>query len=157
MTIIQFEQLHNVILMSKSQSKFMKFLSLFLGASFITNFWTTIRLPFQKCVIYYSSKNDISKYDEIPQWASGILEHELFHVEQQRSAWGLFKSFLLYFFFPLPVFFSGRWFIEMDPYLNDIKIGRLTIDQAVNILWGSYFVPWFPCLMRSWFEKKLKE
>jgi hypothetical protein len=135
----------------------MKFLGLFMGVSFITYFWTTIRLPFQKCVIYYPSQNDISKYDQIPQWAIGILDHELIHVEQQRSSWGLFKSFLFYFFFPLPVFFSGRWFIEMEPYLQDIKSGRLTIDQAVNILWGSYVVPWPPCLMRSWFEKKLKE
>lgn len=148
----QFEQQHNVKLIDKGDSKLMKFVGFllcFIVPTFMTRFFTTYRLPFQKqgtiaCPVGYD-----------PMDYPGVLEHELVHVEQQRSAWGLFKSFWLYFLLPLPIIFSGRWFIERDAYLLDIKAGRITVEYAVNTLWKSYAFAWPPGLMRKWFNERL--
>jgi len=154
MNLEQFEQKHDVKLISKKDSLFMKIVGkilFFITPNFMEDFFTTARLPFQKGAIYYPTKvADPMRYGH-------VLEHELQHVGQQKTSLGLFKSALA-MIFPLPILFSGRWFyIERDPYLNDIKKGRITVEKAVSRLWHSYFFPFPRYFMRRWFEKKLKE
>lgn len=158
MKIKEFEALHNVKLMLKTKSFFMRLVSVVLGQSFMDNFWTTFRLPFQKQVtITYPKSNDISKYSEIPSGFMPILEHELIHAKDMASSWGLFKMFWLVWLLPLPIIFSGRWIIERYSYLNGmIKYGD-DVEQAVDTLWDNYLWPWPKPLMRKWFYKKLKE
>lgn len=114
------------------------------------NFWTTYRLPFKKPVITYP--NDINN----PMLYPHILEHEIIHVEDMRSPWGLFKSFCLVWLLPLPIFFSGRWFIERKAYLHNIKNHNYEIEWVVDTLWNSYGWCWPKFLMRRWFNKKLR-
>lgn len=112
-------------------------------------FWTTYRLPFGDPIIAHPPGIDpmLPRYD----W---IREHELMHVEQQRGPWGLVSSALLYFLIPLPVLFSGRWFIEREPYLHDIQRGHQTPGRAAAVLWSSYFWPWPRAWMQRWFETR---
>jgi len=63
----------------------------------------------------------------------------------------------LNFLVPLPVLLSGRWYVEREAYLDEIRRGRKTIDRAVEQLWGfGYLYPWLPFLMRRWFTKQLE-
>ena len=152
MTIKEFETKYKVKLVNKKDSKFMRFLGFVLKPftpDFMTRFFTTIRLPFGEPSIYYPDGLEPMRYEHT------VLEHELMHVNQQRTGWGLFKSYIYGTVFPLPLFFSGRWWIERDPYLADIKKKLLTVDQAVDILWASYGFVWPKGLMKKWFEKNL--
>lgn len=158
MKISEFEQKYNVILTLKKKSWPMRFVGFFLGSNFMEHFWTTFRLPFQKrATIAFPDSNNLSKYEEIPEWAMGVLDHELIHVEQFRPWYGPISVVLLVTIFPLPVFFSGRWYIEFPAYLEDIRKGSLTINQAAEILHSSYFYPWPKLLMKRKFYKYLKE
>lgn len=114
------------------------------------DYWTTYRVPGRIGVITYPS------HIKDPRKHPKILEHERVHVEQQRTAWGLFKSFWLVWLLPLPVLFSGRWFIERPAYLLDIRNGRHSLESAVSVLWGGYFYPWPRKLMRQWFIEQLR-
>jgi hypothetical protein len=147
-----FEKNNNVRILQKDKSWAMKFVNFFFmlcgNHNFMTDFWTTYRLPFQKATITYPDKLDMLR--DLP-----ILEHEMFHVRQMRPWYGLVKSGLLVALLPLPFIFSGRWFIERDPYLNDIAKSRYTIDEAVDILWYYYGWAWPKSLMKKWFTKKL--
>lgn len=157
MNVTEFAQLHDVNVIIKTESRAMRVASWFLGRSFMSRFWTTYRLPWEsRPTITYPESNDISKYDDIPDWALGILAHEMVHVEDMRTNWGLLKMALLVTIFPLPTLFSGRWIIEFPAYLLDIRTGRLTVDQAVDILWNGYFYPWPKSLMRRKFNQALK-
>jgi len=152
MTKQEFEEKLNVRLIDKKDLTLMRVLGTLLKPftpNFMDSFFTTYRLPFQKkgIIAYPVGCN--------PMLYSGVLEHELMHVEQQKTAWGLFKSALLVSIFPLPVVFSGRWFIERGPYLNDIKKKRRTVERAVNVLWGSYGWCWPKPLMRRYFKKHM--
>jgi hypothetical protein len=122
------------------------------GDRFMKWFWTTYRLPFCKGVIGYSTKckNPMALY---LKWLRG---HELVHAVDQRTAWGLFKSAVFLVLIPLPVLFSGRWFIERWAYLGDIKAGVHTVKEAVDQLWYDYFFPWPRSLMQRWFEARLE-
>ena len=158
MKIAEFEQKHNVTLMLKKKSWHMRFVGFFLGKNFMEHFWSTFRLPFQKkAIIVYPDSNDLSGYEEIPEWAMGILNHELIHVKDMSTGWGLFKMFWLLWLLPLPTIFSGRWYIERYAYLNDIKVGRKTVESAADTLWSGYWWCWPKSLMRKWFNKKIKE
>lgn len=151
MTRKVFEETFEVNLVDKKDSLLMRITGILLKPftpDFMTRFFTTYRLPFQRGTIAYPIGFDPMRYP-------GVLEHELMHIEQQKTPWGLIKSAFLVSIFPLPVLFSGRWFIEREPYLNDIKKGRRTIDQAVDVLWGSYGWAWPKPLMRKWFEARL--
>lgn len=106
-------------------------------------------MPFRRPVIGYPVGID----PMLPQWAQ-IRAHELVHARQQRG-FGLLGCFLLYFFLPLPVFFSGRWFIEREAYLVDLRAGTRTIDQVVDTLWSQYFFPWPRSWMRDWFDRRV--
>lgn len=148
----QFEQKHNVKLVDKQDSILMKIVGCFLTfitPSFMSGFFTTYRLPFQKqSTIAYPVGYDPMNYP-------GVLEHELVHVEQQNTAWGLFKSFWLLWLIPLPIVFSGRWYLERDAYLLDIKAGRIDIDYAVSVLWNFYGLAWPQNMMRKWFNERV--
>jgi hypothetical protein len=151
MTIVEFEEKHGVHLKKKSECWWARIIGIFWPA-FLTRWWTTIRFPFCKGVIAYAGQ-----LDPMHCAYEGILEHELMHVEQQRGAWGLFKSIMLCFFFPMPILFSGRWYIERYPYLRDIQKGRHTIEGTVENLWRYYLLAWPKPLMRAWFESKLNQ
>ena len=142
----------DVILVRKDASWTMWALSWILGADFMTKWWTTYRWPFQKARIAFpttlTAAQAIMKVD--------TLNHELVHVEQFRPWWGPPVIFALEVLFPLPVLFSGRWFVERPAFLLDIKTKRRTIDQAVDKLWTGYFYPWPRSLMRRWFERELE-
>ncbi len=128
----------------------MRLLALFLGKSFITNFWTTYRLPFQKqvTVTYPPSVCD-------PHQHPGIVQHEMVHVRQFERFGAPVVMILLAGLLPLPVFFSGRWLIERRAYLDDIRVGRITLERAVDVLWSHYGFAWPKTMMRRWFRKQL--
>lgn len=128
-----------------SKSLFRKLLSFIIDK----NFWTTYRLPFQSYVtVTYPDAC------EVPG-ASKTLKHECFHVEQFSPWYGPYLVFLLTLLLPLPVLFSGRWFIERQAYLYDIRRGVQTVDSAIDILWNDYGYCWPKRLMRKWFIKQL--
>lgn len=143
-TIRQFEERYQVRLRPKEALWWARLIARFFPA-FNIQWWTTVRFPFGKPTIAYPRKVVNPMNHRV------ILEHEMIHVSQIRTAWGLFKTVCLYFFFPLPVLFSGRWFIERPAYLVDIKERRLTIDQAIDILWNGYLWVWPKTWMRRWF------
>lgn len=81
-----------------------------------------------------------------------LIKHESIHVEQQRRL-GFWLFLAIYLLWPMPVLFAwGRWRLEREAYLVDIATKRLTIDDAVNVLWARYAWPWPKPLMRRWFR-----
>lgn len=150
MTIEEFEKKYNVRLIPKNKSKLMKAVGIF-SKKFMTDYWTTYRVFGSKPTISYSvgETNPMGRMD--------MLEHELIHVEDMRSTWGLIKTAALYFAVPLPILFSGRWFVERKAYLHDIKAGHDSVDSAIESLWRGYIYPWPRRLMRKWFNKQLKK
>lgn len=149
-----FELKHGVKIVNKKYSFIMIVLGFLLkpfSPKFMTDFFTTYRLPFQKQgTIAYPDGLDPMDYMD-------VLEHELIHIKQQRTAWGLIKSALFVSIIPLPIIFSGRWFLEKYPYFLDIRKGLLTIDQVTDLLWGSYGWAWPKPLMRRYFKRRLEE
>lgn len=154
MTREEFELEHDVDFVCKDKLWSMRLVG-FFWKRFMTDFWTTMRFPFQRGFIAYPT--GLTEAQALSDSKKGIRAHELVHKKQQEGWWGLTKSFFLYFIVPLPIFFSGRWFIERPAYLLDIKSKRLTLEKAVAILWNSYLFPWFPSLMKSWFENELRK
>jgi len=159
MNIEQFEQKNNVNLIPKADSKLMRTVGWVLKPftpSFMTHFWTTYRIPFKKPTIAYPSIVQEAAHDKY----KSTLEHEMMHAEDMRSGWGLFKMFCLLLFFPMPVIFSGRWYIERYPYLHNMinhASRGYTVEREVENLWNNYIWAWPKPLMKKWFEKKLKE
>lgn len=80
------------------------------------------------------------------------IAHETVHVEQWARM-GLWFP-IVYFLGGLPVFLAyGRWRLEREAYLVQIKHHGMTIDEAVKALWSPlYWWCWPPKLMRAWFE-----
>lgn len=111
---------------------------------------TTYRLPFQKYARVCIPKAVIG-YSAV---VADIEAHELHHVQQFATKLGPWWVILAQLF-PLPVFFSGRWFVERGAYLDEIERGDLTLDTAIDILWTQYGWPWPRSWMRRWFIKKL--
>ncbi len=140
------------VLRPKSQDKLMRFCAWFLGQNFMTQFWTTYRLPFGRAIITHPDHVD----PQLPAH-QGTVQHELVHVAQFSPWWGPWWVISCVVFFPLPVLFSGRWWIERRPYLIDIVEGRRTINQAVDVLWKGYGYCWPRRFMRAWFSKNLKK
>jgi hypothetical protein len=151
----EFENKHNINLVSKADSKLMKVIGWFLKPftpTFMTEFFTTMRLPFQKrpTIYYPTTIND-------PISRQSTMEHELIHADDMRTGWGLFKMAMLVSIFPLPIIFSGRWYIERKAYLHNIVNHNYNIDAVVNSLWSNYLIPWPKPLMKKWFLKQLSE
>ena len=133
--------------------------------------FTVIRLPgFDRPVIWvpdsYMSRPDfIERYD-------GVLSHELVHCHQQSTWWGVVMTLLQVTVLPLPVFFSGRWFVERHAYLRDIRRKKktrynirgdgkimeysdrevMTPEIAAQKMWDQYGWPWPKRLMVKWFK-----
>ncbi len=150
MTIEEFEQLYRVRLVRKDRSRLMRAIAVVLwplGIDF-KRFWTTLRLPLGESTIYYPAH----VADPMADRCVTVVRHELVHVAQQRTAAGLARSYLLYLLFPLPVLFSGRWFIERRAFLVDIEDGARTPTQCADLLWRQYFYPWPRRLMVEWFR-----
>lgn len=145
--IISFQYSPPVEIIRKDSSLLMRAIGWVLPS--FSLFWTTYRLPFCIARICYP------KFVNDPREHKDTIAHEMVHVRQFQGALGPLKMLLLATVFPLPVLFSGRWLIEREAYLNDIRAGRHTIDAAVDVLWRAYGYPWPKSLMRSWFKKKL--
>lgn len=153
MTREEFEIEHDVDFVCKDKLWSMRLVG-FFWKRFMTVFWTTMRFPFQRGFVAYPvGLTEAQALADNKRW---IREHELIHKKQQEGWWGLTKSFFLYFIVPLPIFFSGRWFLERGPYLNDIKNKRRTPAEAAQVLWSSYAWPWPESWMREWFTKEGK-
>ena len=110
--------------------------------------WFTMKGPFQKqATIYYPPS--VPR----PEARWQIIAHELVHVRQFKR-WGWLSMAALQIF-PLPILFSGRWFIERDAYIVSILLKQQTIESAVNTLWWKYGWCWPRPLMRRWFEAEI--
>ena len=123
---------------------------------FIVNpdLYMTYRFPFQKAVriTYPKYITDINNPECV-----NIIKHEMIHAEIFYKWWGPPVMIFLDILFPLPVLFSGRWFIERRAYLHDIHNGYRTVDSSVDALCKYYFFPWPKSKMRSWLNNNLKD
>ena len=154
MRVEDFENANGVKIRPKAGHWLHSFIGLF-SSSWNDHFFTTLRLPgYGGPVIWYPS-NIVDK-GHIPDRYEEILKHELVHCKQQSTWGGLLWTLVCVSVFPLPVFYSGRWFVERPAYLRDIKAGVLTVDQAVDILWDLYGMPWPREKMRRWFNEGLE-
>ena len=134
-------------LIPASESKVRRCLRWFVKDSM----WCTYRLPFQKYV-------RITYPDRIVQPDKAIaLQHELYHVTWFSTWWGPWIIPILVTILPLPVFFSGRWFVERNAYLNDVLTGIFSVDDTVTFLWKMYCKPWPKVWMRKWFLKQISK
>jgi hypothetical protein len=143
----------------KRDSRLMRFLAalMFWNRRFMSSYWTTIGNT-----IYYPSGVSDLKDKRLAQ----TIGHEMMHVAQFERL-GMLTMFCLYVLFPLPILFSGRWFIEREPYLADlIAAGHkhgfpsarrdADIDAVVDTLWRGYLMPWPKRSMEFWFKKNLR-
>jgi hypothetical protein len=130
----------------------------FLGANYIDNVVMVYRWPGQSWV-----RVSVPQHWETEQQSVGqvlgpdLYAHEAVHIRQFSTRWGPWVVPLLATILPLPVFFSGRWFIERRAFLVDILNGVLTVPQAVAILHSRYGMPWPRSMMRRWFLRELKK
>lgn len=141
-------KLSHVRFVRKDHSFWMRLIGVF-SPRFLSDWWTTWRWPFGQPTIYYPTR--VANPARFPD----TLEHEGIHVRQQEPWWGPYWTLFLATVIPAPIIWSGRWFIERPAYLHDIRRGRLTIEQSIDILWRSYGWCWPRPLMRVWFEKEL--
>jgi hypothetical protein len=123
----------------RDKSILMKILNLFLPK----DTWMTLGNR-----IYYP----ISVEDPMDKKYYDVRHHEYIHFVQ-FSRYGYLGVLIIYFIFPLPILFSGRWFIERKAYLWDLCFTKITINEVVNTLWKFYLFPWPKFLMKRWFEK----
>lgn len=138
-----------VVVVPKASSALMRFIGAVLGIfgiDFMDSFWTTISSK----RIYAPNGVDLDRLDLYEV----IIRHELVHVAQARK-WPVWFQ-VSYLLFPLPFGLAWcRWYWERAAFMVDIKAGRLTVEQAVNML-SRYGWPWPKGLMRRFFEKQLE-
>jgi hypothetical protein len=95
----------DILFIRKDKSIFMKICNIItwpiLKGRFNKYFWTT-----SGNIIYYPA-TIINPFE--PEYGTTIL-HEFVHVKQYKK-YGFILFNLLYFIFPLPILFSGRWYI----------------------------------------------
>jgi len=131
----------------------------FFSKRFMTDFWTTYRLPFQKyTTIAYPDKDRSGKrtmlyVDAIRR--HGILNHEIIHTILLERWYGPVLAGALAIGLPLPVLFSGRWYLERWAYLADIQRGMRTVNEAVDVLWNGYMWVWPRSWMAEWFNNNM--
>jgi len=173
MTKQEFEKQYNVHLIPKAESRLMRAFGVFmlvvwavtfmwlwrrdrknLRDAFIDDYWTTYRLPFGVTKITYPKMVP----DPMDDQQRDIREHELLHhIHQLEPWWGPLTAGLLVIVVPLPIIFSGRWYLERRPYLHNIVYHRYDIQSVVDSLWSGYMIPWPKGMMLSWFKKKEQE
>lgn len=160
MTVAEYERLHDVELRPAASDPVRKLIARFNDP---TRFWVTYRLPWmRRARITFpggAALADAAVRERalLAGWQLSVLSHEQVHVRQFATWWGPWLIPLLVALLPLPVLFSGRWFVERKAYLADIVNARLTREDAVNILWNSYGWCWPKALMRRWFDKQLRK
>ena len=129
-----------MILKPRSSFWLTRFLNWFGGNNYITTIGDTVYYP------------DHIKFDVNSKYFQQLLDHELVHVKQYEK-YGVLGFLLLYALIPFPVLFSYfRWKFEREAYMIDIKNGRLTIEEVVDILWYGYVIPWPKPCMRKWLK-----
>ena len=121
------------------------------GDRFMRDFVTTYRLPGQRRSIV-AVPSDISVIDPRLKW---LWEHEAVHVEQQRTFFGLLKSFFLLWLVPLPVVLSGRWYIKRHAFMVDLRAGIKTPEEAAELLWRDYLWAWPKRWAERWWRREL--
>ena len=113
-----------------------------INPDFMTSYWTTIG----ETIYYPTSVN-------IPEWHTGIIEHEKVHIAQWR-VYGLWFWFS-YLFLPIPFGLAWwRYAWEREAYLVDIAARRMTIQEVARILSSSKYGWAWP---RPWIEKWLRK
>jgi hypothetical protein len=152
-----------VKLIKKSDSSFMKFLSvlLFFNKTFMddytTTIWNYIWLP-----KWWDDENEyLSK--------AIVLRHEMVHLRQQKR-YGFVLYCLVYLLFPLPILLAwGRAVLEKEAYEEDIKAafeyyGASELDNAFksyiveNFTGSDYGWMWpFRASIEKWYEKVVYE
>lgn len=148
--IAEFEASHDVDLVAKKDDTLSRVIGK-VWPSFMHIWWTTLRLPWwpRPRILYPTIVAN-------PFTHPVILHHELVHVPQVRGGWRLLWSALLVSLLPLPIIFSGRWFLERRPYLVDLRNG-VSMDVVVDRLWWRYGLAWPRWLMRRWFRAHLDD
>lgn len=139
------KEISTVLFRAKRSSLLMRTIGA-VAPKFMTHYWTTFW-----GVIYYPT----SVRRPMASEHRYIAQHELVHLHQQRDLGGKILTILLYLIFPLPIFFSGRWFVERDAFLLDIKNGYRTVAESVDELHFNYIRPWPRSWMAKWFRERL--
>lgn len=154
------EDYDGTLFVPKEQSRIMRLIDWALRVTRIntrfTHFWTTIRWPFQKkSRIYFPPQiGERCPWDED---FAGIVAHERVHVRQWDHFGASVYWALLYTILPLPVYWSGRWWMERPAYLADLKAGRYeTVEAAAWALYHYYGRPYPLKRMEAWFRKHLE-
>jgi hypothetical protein len=139
-----------------SLMRFLGFLLTWVTPQFMDQFWTTLG-----STIYYPTSVINPRHEKY----ATIVWHESIHVEQFYT-YSWFLMVCAYTFFPLPILFSGRWWIERGAYLVtllcEIKENpscniEARVDAIVEMLWSSYAWPWPKKWMKAWFLSQLKD
>jgi hypothetical protein len=134
----------------KTESRLMRAIGWF-SEDFMKVWWTSYRVPFGPPTITYPS--DTKDPYAFPQ----VLKHERIHCEQFRPWYAPLWMLLLETLIPLPIFWSGRWYVERKAYLRDILAGVCCVEEAVQTLWYSYGYVYPKPLMRRYFQKHVRE
>lgn len=137
-------------------------LRLNLTKRFVAGRWVTIGRT-----VYHPGEIDYESLSETKQvlWLNRYLKkiaHECHHLGQYDRlspfgwAWvGTLLFGLFYFFLPLPVLLSGRWWLERRPYLMEtLWFQERSLEATVDILWRSYLYPWPRRWMLRWFQER---
>lgn len=158
------ENSYNVVVYRKSDLPLMrlvaKFLSIFpkidgrtRGEIFMTEYATTYRKPWDKLPIFAVP----DEWDLSDKRREGLWEHERVHADDMRTLWQLTKMFCLLLFFPMPIIFSGRWYIERYAKLVNMRRGELTPEKAADDLWGFYLWAWPRKMAIKWWKEQLEK
>jgi hypothetical protein len=143
-----FEREYRVKLIAKRKSWTMRLLNSFVPGLDVC--FTTYRWPWQLWprIAYPERVEPLVIADN-----SKILTHELVHVAQFRPVHGLWLQLSC-------LFAEGRWRVEREAYLVDIRLGAETTSTAVYRLLRHYQIHELdgqPAerVMRSWFVSRI--
>ena len=115
--------------------------------------WMVYRFPWQRRV-------RVTHPDDVDPRAADrhrVRRHEFHHVQDFIPWWGPWVQISLCALLPLPVLFSGRWFVERRAYRDAIDQGWTTVDRVLDVLWSKYAFAWPRPLMRAWLEAHAKD
>lgn len=116
--------------------------------------WMVYRFPWQKSV----KVTHPDAVDPAGPQSYRTRRHEFHHVQDFMPWWGPYIQILLCVLFPLPVLFSGRWFVERRAYRDAIDMNWTTVDRVVDTLGGwKYGWCWPKPWMRAWLTTHQKD